>query len=190
MRISRYVILALLVLTSPAGLAGELRIAAWNLEHLDDTDGEGCLGRAGADYAAIAREIEALNADIIAVQEVENIAAARRVFPASRWDVVMSSRPPIKDPRRCWDRPEARLGHLATGFAIQRGIAWRRNEDLEVLGMGNAFQRWGTDITVMEGDQELRLLSVHLKSGSWAQSRTETRSGRRPVRRFVPRSGT
>lgn len=157
----------ILVLTSPAGLAGELRIAAWNLEHLDDTDGEGCLDRTGADYAAIARQIEALNADIVAVQEVENEAAAQRVFPASRWDVAMSSRPPIQDPRRCWDRPEARLGHLATGFAIRRGIAWHRNDDLRALGMGNAFQRWGTDITVMEGDQELRLLSVHLKSGCW-----------------------
>ena len=39
MRVLRYLILAILilVLTSPAGLAGELRIAAWNLEHLDDT---------------------------------------------------------------------------------------------------------------------------------------------------------
>ena len=165
----RYVILAflILVLASPAGLAGELRIAAWNLEHLDDTDGEGCLGRTGAHYAAIAHQIEALNADIVAVQEVENEAAARRVFPASHWDVAMSSRPPIENPRRCWDRPEARLGHLATGFAIRRGIAWHRNEDLRALGIGNAFQRWGTDITVTEGDQELRLLSVHLKSGCW-----------------------
>ena len=137
---------------------------AWNLEHLDDIDGEGCLDRTGPDYAAIARQIEALNADIVAVQEVENEAAARRVFPASRWDVAMSSRPPIKDPPGCRDRPEARLGHLATGFAIRRGIVWHRNEDHEVLGTGNAFQRWGTDITVMGGGQELRLLSVHLRS--------------------------
>ncbi len=36
-----YAILALLVLclAPPEGLAGELRIAAWNLEHLDDSDG-------------------------------------------------------------------------------------------------------------------------------------------------------
>ena len=100
LRMPRYVILAFLILllTLPAGLAGELRIAAWNLEHLDDTDGKGCLDRTGADYAAIARQVEALNADIVAVQEVENVAAAQRVFPASHWDVAISSRPPIEDP--------------------------------------------------------------------------------------------
>ena len=33
--------------------------------------------------------------------------------------------------------------------------------------MRDAFQRWGTDITVMEGGRKLRLLSVHLRSGCW-----------------------
>ena len=33
--------LLVLVLGSPAGAAGELRVAAWNLEHLDDSDGDG-----------------------------------------------------------------------------------------------------------------------------------------------------
>ena len=169
MRVAGYSLLALLMPfpASPAGFAAELRIAAWNLEHLDDTDGQGCIGRNGADYAVIARQIEALGADIVAFQEVENAAAARRVFPAARWEVAMSSRPPMKKPRRCWDRPEARLGHLATGFAIRRGIAWRRNEDVAALGLGNAFQRWGTDITVTADGRELRLLSVYLRSGCW-----------------------
>ena len=42
------------VLASPAG-ALELRIAAWNLEHLADTNEEGCVGRDDNDYDALAR---------------------------------------------------------------------------------------------------------------------------------------
>ena len=179
MRVAGYSLLALLVLVlaPPAGLAGQLRIAAWNLEHLDDTDGEGCVGRYGADYAALARRIEALGADVVALQGVENEAAAHRVFPASDWHVEMSGRSPKVRSRACWGKPEARLGHLATGFAIRRSVAYRRNADLDVLGAGDAFQRWGTDIAVMAGGRELRLLSVHLRTGCWgAKQDGESRS--------------
>ena len=71
-----------LLLASPIGLAGELRVAAWNLEHLDDSDGDGCVGRNSADHAALARRIQELNADVVAFLEVENAAAAHPVFPA------------------------------------------------------------------------------------------------------------
>ena len=70
---------------------------------------------------------------IAAFQEVEN-AAARRVFPAPHWHVEMSSRPIQEPGRACWDRPEARFGHVATGLAIHRGVAYRRNDDLKSLG--------------------------------------------------------
>ncbi|MDE0095095.1 MAG: hypothetical protein OXS40_01750 [Gammaproteobacteria bacterium] len=43
----------ILALAAPAGFAGEIRIATWNLEHLDDTEGEGCVGRKRADYRAV-----------------------------------------------------------------------------------------------------------------------------------------
>lgn len=169
MRISTYAVLALLglMLAPPAGSAADIRIAAWNLEHLDDDDGVGCVGRSADDYAALARQIEALGADIVAFQEVENATAAHRVFPASGWHVEMSRRPPMERSRACWGKPEARLGHLATGFAVRRGIDWRRNADMEAPGAGGAFQRWAVDMTVMAGGRRLRLLSVHLKTGCW-----------------------
>ena len=152
---------------SAAGHAGELRIAAWNLEHLNDTDMEGCVPRVQADYDAIRRRVMELDADIVAFQEVENEAAARRVFPAPGWHVEMSARPAMGPGAACRNRPESRLGHLATGFAVRRGIAYRRGADLAGLANGNPFQRWGTDIAVTEGGRELRLLSGHLKSGCW-----------------------
>ena len=145
MRLAGYSLLVLLILSlaPPAGLADELRVATWNLEHLDDSDGEGCVGRNGADYAALARRIEEMDADIVAFQEVENAVAARRVFPVSVWHVEMSGRPPMDRSRACWGRVDARLGHLGTGFAIRRGLVYRRIADLKALGSGDAFQRLG-----------------------------------------------
>lgn len=153
--------------------AADLRVVAWNLEHLNDTTGRGCLPRRQGDYDAIARQVERLDADIVAFQEVENEAAARRVFPPSRWRVEVSSRPSAGPGPPCWDRPEQRLGHLATGFALRQGIAYRRHRDVSELGGDDPFERWGTDITVTRGGRELRLLSVHLKTGCWGASQDE-----------------
>ena len=164
-------------LAPPPAQAVELRIATWNLEHLDDTDGDGCVGRTHTDYDAMARQAAALGADIVAFQEVENEAAARRVFPAPTWDLAMSSRPQSPASRRCWDRPQATVGHLGTGFALRRGVDWRRNADLSALGEGRPFQRWGTDITVTADGRDLRLLSVHLRSGCWGAAQDD--DGRR-----------
>ena len=77
-----------------------MRVAAWNLEHLDDADGEGCVGRRAADYAVLARRIAEIDADVVAFQEVENAAAASRVFPASDWHVEVSRRLPPPNRRQ------------------------------------------------------------------------------------------
>ena len=161
--------------------AAHLRIATWNLEHLNDTDAAGCVPREQADYDAIADRIREIGPDVVAFQEVENAAAALRVFPASHWHVEVSTRPePAGDARECWGLPGQYLEHQATGFAIRKQIVYQRNADLYSLGDLAATLRWGTDITVTFGDRQLRLLSVHLKSGCWSAeqdsdpSRTET----------------
>ncbi len=150
-----------------------LRIAAWNLEHLNDSGEEGCIPREQSDYDAIARRVRELGADIVAFQEVENVAAAQRVFPAADWRVEVSTRPDTGSGPECWDRPGAYLSRLATGFAFRKGIAYRRNGDLTALGSPlrpgqRTPQRWGTDVTVSAGGRELRLLSVHLAPGCWS----------------------
>ena len=159
---------------APAGALG-LRVSAWNLEHLDDTNGAGCVGREDGDYTVLRERIDALGSEIIAFQEVENAAAAQRVFDPERWSVEVSSRPSTGYGRTCYDRPGQRLGHLATGIAVREGIEYRRNDDLSALAGGNPGLRWGTDITVVRDGQELRVLSVHLKSGCWgADQDTDT----------------
>ena len=163
---------AIVLLTSARpgdGPGPRLRIATWNLEHLNDSGAEGCVPRGQSDYDAIAAQVQDLALDIVAFQEVENEAAAHRVFPRSDWRVEMSSRPDTGPGPECRRRPGRRLGRLATGFAIRRGIDYRRNADLEVLGEVSPFERWGTGITVTEGGQNLRLLSVHLATGCWGE---------------------
>lgn len=146
--------------------AKDVRIAAWNLEHLNANGDEGCVTRSQEDFDNITSTVDRLQFDVVAFQEVKDEAAARRVFAEDQWEIEMSSRPPMQVERECWGLPGRYLRHLATGFAIRKGISYRRNSDFEDLGLGDDFQRWGTDITLV-GDTEVRLLSVHLRSGCW-----------------------
>ena len=171
---------AILVLGFVLGTAeaSGLRIAAWNLEHLNDRPGEGCVERTEEDFDTIARRVEALGADVVAFQEVENAAAARRVFNPAKWNIVMSSRPDTGEGPTCYNRPEGRLQHQGTGIAVRRSVAYRRGTDLSSLAGGNPFLRWGTHIVVGRGERRLHVLSVHLKSGCWGADQDE--QGREP----------
>ena len=157
--------------------APALTLAAWNLEHLNAASHVGCVPRRDADYEAIRAQVARLGPDLVAVQEVENETAAARVFPAADWQVVLSSRPEVGQRAPCRERPDQRLRHQATGFAIRTGVAFRRNPDLSSLANSNPDIPWGTDITIRQG-AGLRLLSVHLVSGCWgaAQDRDAERS--------------
>ncbi len=163
------------VAVSPAG-ALELRVAAWNLEHVADTNGEGCVGREDGDYAALASRIDALGADVVAFQEVENTAAAARLFDSARWSVEVSRRASTGSGPPCRGRPSSRLGHLATGIAVRAGIDYTRNADVSALAVGSRYRRWGTDLTVTRGGESLRVLSVHLNSGCWGTDEDDRES--------------
>lgn len=76
---------------------GSLKVATWNIEHLAEKDGEGCRPRTEADYALLRRHADALNADVIAFQEVQSEAAARRVFDPQRgFQAPVGTRPTPK----------------------------------------------------------------------------------------------
>ncbi|MYF46314.1 MAG: hypothetical protein F4073_05035 [Rhodobacteraceae bacterium] len=145
----------------------DLRVGAWNLEHLDDSNDEGCVSRTNDDYAALAQRIEDLGLDVLAFQEVENLAAARRVF-SEKWNIEISNRPMVSGPP-CRENRNNRLGHLATGIAVRDGLEYHRNPDLTDLDVDHPSRRWGTDITIIVDNEELRVLSVHLKSGCWSK---------------------
>ncbi len=134
--------------TATPSVSVELKIATWNIEHLRDRDGEGPVPRTPADYDRLAGYAQQLDADIIALQEVDGPEAAARVFLPDNYDLYFSSR---ANPQR-------------TGFAVRKGIDVTQNPDVTSLGLDGSL-RYGTDITVNHNGQTLRLLSVHLKSG-------------------------
>lgn len=144
--------------------SGSLKVASWNIEHLAERDGEGCSPRTEADYARLRDHVRALDADVIAFQEVQNKAAAERVFDPAIYDVVMSGRPPSTRSSECRGQPGLFIQNQAVGFAIRKGVPWTRHPDLNALALGSPDLRWGVDVTVSRG-RPVRLLAVHLKSG-------------------------
>jgi len=152
--------------TSTTTRAGNnpVRLATWNLEHLAAQNGQGCRPRTDADYQTLRRHAEQLGADVIALQEVENAAAAARVFPADSWTIVMSSRPGNAREGFCRGASGLKILTQEVGIAIRKGIPFRRNPDLSALGLRNPDLRWGVDVTLNLA-RPIRLLAVHLKSG-------------------------
>ncbi len=135
--------------TLPAHASGPatITIATWNIEWLNAGLNQGRVKRDGADYAALRRYAEQLNADVIAFQEVDGPEAARRVFPSDKYEYLFSSRSYV-------DR---------VGFVIRKGTPWKPNPEYAALNVSRL--RYGVDITLYPDTKPIRLLAVHLKSG-------------------------
>jgi endonuclease/exonuclease/phosphatase family metal-dependent hydrolase len=124
-----------------------IKVATWNIEHLRAENNIGAVKRTDADYEALAVLAEELDADIVALQEVDGPEAAARVFDPTEYNFFFSDRNDVQ----------------RTGFAVRRTIEVVADEDFVELSLDGSVRR-GTDITVKIGDQHLRLLSLHLKS--------------------------
>jgi len=147
------ILLALLLLAAPAS-AQELKLATWNIAWLTTKPaGHPALPRrltirTEADYARLRDYAERLDADVVALQEVDGRLAAARVFDATRYDFHFTSETDVQ----------------GVGFAIRKSLRWRANNDLVALGLRERLRR-GADITLETAAGPFRLLSVHLKGG-------------------------
>ena len=148
---------ALLLFAAPA-TAAELKIATWNLEWLtlrpagDPALPPDVKPKVLADFAKLRRYAKILDADVVAFQEVDGPQAAAKVFPPSRYDIVMTD-----------DEVVQRVG-----FAVRRDLQFERNPDLVALDPHPTARyrlRSGADITLVMPGGRLRLLNVHLKTG-------------------------
>src|ERR1700712_6210 len=88
-----WVILALL-LPAPA-LPAEFKIATWNLDWLTTRQaGYGLpadvVPRTEEDFARLAQYVQELNADVVAIQEVDGFPAATKIFPRDLYSVHMT----------------------------------------------------------------------------------------------------
>ncbi len=153
--------------------AGRLRLATWNIEYLIEPATyaalrDSCvqyggrvpgnerkipcaivprLDRKPEDFATLTRYARELDADVLAMQEVDGPGAASLIL--SRYDYCFTSRANVQK----------------NGFAIRRGIPFRCEPDYLPLSLGDSIRR-GTVVTLFPGtNREFTLMAVHLKSG-------------------------
>jgi 5'-nucleotidase (lipoprotein e(P4) family) len=154
-------------------LYDRVRIATWNVEYLilpqthaalRDTcaeEGDSIRGwqrlipctigrrpsRGAADFAALRKYAERLDADVVALQETDGPEAAALVFPG--YDFCFSTRPHVQK----------------NGFAIRRGLSFRCEDEYLPLSLNDEVRR-GVVVTLFPGtNNAMTLMSVHLKSG-------------------------
>jgi endonuclease/exonuclease/phosphatase family metal-dependent hydrolase len=145
------VVLCLLTVTAPR--AAELKIATWNLNWLTSRqDGlpSDVKIRQPEDFERLHDYAVELNADVVAIEEVDNAETARRLFSPDVYSVHMSH-----------DRVRQRVG-----VAVRRGLAYDVNPDVTAIALDPvAHLRSGVDITLHLPTGPLRVLAVHLKQG-------------------------
>lgn len=76
---------------APGVSLAPLKVATWNLEWLNRANGAGTAKRVDADYERLRKYADLLNADVIAVQEVDGEEALRRVFDDGTYDYHVAS---------------------------------------------------------------------------------------------------
>jgi len=152
----RIAAVAAALLLPAAALAAQLTIATWNLNWLtdrpaDDPDLPSDVHvRSAGDFDRLREYAAQLNADVIAIQEVDGRTVAARLFPADRYSIHMTHDDVVQ----------------RVGIVVRRGIAYDVNPDVTALDVDPRKRlRSGADITLHLGAARLRILAVHLKTG-------------------------
>ncbi len=133
--------------------AADLRIATWNLDWLTTRQtGDRELPtdvtmRSDEDFTRLAQYAKELDADLIAIQEVDGFSAATKVFAKDQYSIHMTR-----------DHVLQRVG-----IVVRRGLHYDINPD--VIALSPNHLRSGADITLHLGNHYLGVLAVHLKRG-------------------------
>jgi len=165
MAIRRFLLILLLgLLAPPVAFAAELKLATWNLEWLTDRGNRlpaDVRPKQPEDVALLRRYADELDADVIAVQEVDGSAIAARVFPPERYSIHLTR-----------DHVVQRVG-----LVVRRGISYSINPDVTGLEVDPGRQlRSGADITLQLAHGSLRVLALHLKTGCFDERLDRTKS--------------
>ena len=151
-------------------LAGEsstrITVATWNIAWFGDGVSDAVLVgnhrggrflRREADFERLRGIVSQLvdhDVEVVGLQEVENTAAARRIFPTSDWDLFLSTRD--TDPE--WSQ--------RTAIVVRRGAGWRVQRHPDVMEWSpQGRDRHGVDVTLTRGEERVRILTVHFQSG-------------------------
>jgi len=157
LKYARRALVAVACLLLPAvAVAAELKVSTWNLNWLTERPaGDPSLPddvhvRAPADFDLLRQYAVQLNADVIAIQEVDGRAVAARIFPPDRYSIHMTR-----------DNVVQRVG-----IVVRRGLTYDVNPDVTALDLGPGKRlRSGADISLHLAAGTLRILAVHLKTG-------------------------
>jgi len=122
----------------------EIKIASWNIAWLGSHEYN---QRTDNDYKKLSYYAKQLDADVIALQEVENEEWAKKVF-GDDYDYYFST----KD----WVQRVGVAVKKSQGFSVQA-------KEYKALDVGKV--RNGMDVTLKRNGKTVRLLAVHLKSG-------------------------
>ena len=155
------IVVGLFVLFPVYAVAAQLRVATWNIQYLSDL---GERKRQPEDYERLRQIAERLEADVIALQEVDD-AFVEKVFGPDTYHLELSGRDSA----------------LKTGLAIRRGIHYERQANVTALDVGDL--RYGTHIELQVGSHRIDVLSIHLQAGCFshkedASSKAENASHR------------
>jgi exonuclease III len=185
-----------LLLASAAACAtpAQLKLATWNLEWFmkpetlraltpactpRDAPRDGArrsvpcdvaheLARSFEDIRSLRGYAKKLDADVVALQEVDGAAAAQLLFPG--YDFCFSSRIAVQN----------------NGFAIRRGLPFACGPELTELSLEDDVRR-GVELRLFPGTpREIALLSVQLKSGCAREPLDATKPSCGELRRQVP----
>jgi endonuclease/exonuclease/phosphatase family metal-dependent hydrolase len=143
--------------------ATELKIATWNLDWLTTRPGgdrgmpADVIPRSDEDFIRLAQYARQLNADVVAIEEVDGPLAASKVFSRDQYSIHMTRDHVIQ----------------RVGIVVRRGLRYDVNPDLTALSANHL--RSGADITLHLGSSDLRVLAVHLKKGCPELSLTNAR---------------
>ena len=171
---SRGVLVALLLIWTAPAFAADIKIATWNLDWLTArADGDPELPadvhpKVASDLALLQGYAAILDADVVALQEVDGPGIAAALFPPDRYTLFFTDDHVIQ----------------RVGIAVRRGIRAHRNPDVTALDLypdAHFHLRSGLDLTLDLPSGPLRLLAVHLKTGChFDHLATSTRRSARP----------
>jgi endonuclease/exonuclease/phosphatase family metal-dependent hydrolase len=129
----------------------QLVVASWNLDWLHRRRQGGLVKRSAVDYQRLRGYATRMNADVVAVQEVDGPEALQLVFDPAEYEYHLATQRDVQ----------------GVGFAYRKGLVVERHPDLAALNVGGL--RPGADLTVHLNGKRLRLLAIHLKSDCFSE---------------------
>ena len=155
----------------PAQPPTQLTVATWNIAWFGDGIGDEVLvgNRRGGQYLRREADFERLRGvvsrladhgvEVVGLQEVENAAAVRRIFPETDWELFLSGRD--TDPE--WSQ--------RTAIVVRRSAGWRVERYPDVVEWSpQGRDRHGVDLTLSREAERVRVLTVHFQSGCQGDS--------------------